>query len=159
MIVRPHKVLLIKNHFIEFSFDEEEDVLPDFDKFKSLNSAEQYYLAENYNWDDGVIVLKWIVESSKCDKGTACMIFWRAEPDYYFDFTADNVDEYERDVWELLQLMLAKFKANSFSRSRFEFIPAKEGYRTDWPTALDIWELPKELKDGVQGKRPFSFGL
>jgi len=163
MIVRPNKILLIKKNFIEFSFDgdfeNDEETIPDFDKFKSLNSAEQYFLADNYNWDDGAIVLKWIVESQKCDKGTACMIFWRAEPDYYFGFTADTIDEYEKDVWELLQKIVERFKADDFSQSKFGFIPTKEGYKTDWQTELDIWELPTELKDGINGKKPFAFGL
>lgn len=163
MIVRPNKILLIKKNFIEFSFDDdlenEEETIPDFDKFLSLNSAEQYFLAKNYNWDDGIIVLKWIVESPKCDKGTACMIFWCAEPDYYFEFTADTIGKYEKDIWELLQKIVERFKMNDFSQSKFEFIPTKEGYKTDWPTELSIWKLPTELKDGMKGKQPFAFGL
>ncbi len=61
MIIRPHKILLIKKNFFEFSFDDDiendEETIPDFKKFQTLNSAEQYYLADNYNWDDGTIVL------------------------------------------------------------------------------------------------------
>ena len=109
-MIRPNKILMIKKNFIEFSFDvdleNEEETIPDFKKFKTLNSAEQYYLADNYNWDDGPKVLQWIVDSSNCDKGTACLIFWRAEPDYYFDYTSNTVDEYEKDIWLLLQSII-----------------------------------------------------
>jgi hypothetical protein len=156
MIVRPHKILMIKKNFIEFSFNDNE---PNYNKFKSLNSAEQYFLAENYNWDDGVTVLKWIVDSKKCDKGTACMIFWSAEPDFYFDYTVDTIEEYEKDVWELLQKIIKRFKANDFYQSKFEFIPENQGYKTDWKTELEIWNLPKDLKKGIKGKRPFTFGF
>jgi len=163
MIVRPHKILMIKKNFIEFSFDDDiendEEIIPDFDKFKTLNSAEQYYLADNYNWDDGPIVLQWIIDSSRCDKGTACKIFWNAEPDYYYDFTAETIDEYEKDIWNLLQSILQRFKEDNFKTSRFEFIPADEGYKTDWPTKFDIWEIPTELKNGIKGKKPFGFGF
>tara|TARA_R110001583_G_scaffold27453_4_gene98137 strand:+ start:2914 stop:3408 length:495 start_codon:yes stop_codon:yes gene_type:complete len=163
VIIRPHKILLIKKHFFEFSFnddiDNDEETIPDLEKFKSLNSAEQYYLADIYNWDDGPIVLQWIIDSPKCDKGTACKIFWSAEPDYFYDFTAETIDEYEKDVWNLLQSILKRFKANDFAKSRFKFMPTEEGYKTDWPTKFDIWEIPAELKNGVNGKKPFGLGL
>lgn len=154
---------MIKNNFIEFSFDDDiendEETIPDYDKFKTLNSAEQYYLADNYNWDDGPIVLQWIIDSPKCDKGTACKIFWSAEPDYYYDFTAETIGQYEKDIWNLLQSILKRFKDDNFKTSRFQFIPADEGYKTDWTTKYDIWEIPTELKNGINGKKPFGFGF
>ena len=163
MIARPHKILLIKKNFIEFSFNEDEDndveIIPDFEKFKTLNSAEQYFLADNYNWDDGPIVLDWIIDSPKCDKGTALLIFWRAEPDFYFEYTADNIEEYEKPVWDLLQKILKKFKENGFKQSKYKFDPTAEGYKTDWKTELDIWEIPEELKIATKGKKPLNFGL
>ena len=163
MIIRPNKILMIKKNFIEFSFDDDidndEDTIPDFKKFQTLNSAEQYYLADNYNWDDGTIVLDWIIDSPKCDKGTACLIFWRAEPDYYFDYTAETIEEYQADVWNLLQKIVERFKKDDWKSSKFEFIPAKEGYKTNWPIKLDIWKFPNELNEGIKGKKPFLFGL
>ncbi|MDO6792502.1 DUF4274 domain-containing protein [Tamlana sp. 1_MG-2023] len=163
MIIRPNKILMIKKNFIEFSFDDDiendEETIPDFKKFQTLNSAEQYYLSDNYNWDDGTIVLDWIIDSPKCDKGTACLIFWRAEPDYYYDYTAENIEEYQADVWHLLQKIVERFKKNDFKSSKFEFIPTNEGYQTDWPIELDIWQFPTELNEGIKGKKPFSFGL
>jgi hypothetical protein len=163
MIIRPHKILLIKKHFIEFSFDDDidndEETIPDFKKFQTLNSAEQHYLADNYNWDDGTIVLDWIIDSPKCDKGTACLIFWRAEPDYYYDYTAETIQDYQSEIWYLLQKIIKRFKKDDFKSSKFEFIPAKEGYKTDWPIELDIWNFPAELNDGIKGKKPFGFGF
>ncbi len=163
MIIRPHKISLIKKNFIEFSFkkdeDDNEEIIPDFEKFKTLNSAEQYYLADNYNWDDGTIVLDWIIDSPKCDKGTASLIFWRAEPDFYFDFTTETIEDYEKPVWNLLQNIVRKFRKNGFMNSRYKFDPIVEGYKTDWKTELDIWEIPAELKTATKGKKPFAFGL
>ncbi|WP_027078039.1 DUF4274 domain-containing protein [Maribacter antarcticus] len=163
MIIRPHKISLIKKNFIEFSFkkdeDDNEEIIPDFEKFKTLNSAEQYYLADNYNWDDGTIVLDWIIDSPKCDKGTASLIFWRAEPDFYFDFTIETIEEYEKPVWNLLQKIVGKFRENGFKNNRYKFDPIVEGYKTDWKTELDIWEIPAELKTTTKGKKPFVFGL
>lgn len=159
MIIRPHKILLIKKNFIEFSINEDEEIIPDFEKFKTLNSAEQYFLADSYNWDDGPIVLDWIIDSPKCDQGTASLIFWRAEPDFYFDYTAETIVDYEKPVWNLLQKIVKKFKENGFTKNRLKFDPILEGYKTDWKTELDVWEIPKELKTATKGKKPFRFGL
>ncbi|WP_158851848.1 DUF4274 domain-containing protein [Algibacter sp. L1A34] len=32
-------------------------------------------------------MLNWIIDSPKCNKGIALLIFWRAIPDFYFDYT------------------------------------------------------------------------
>jgi len=159
-MILPHRVKFIQKHFFEFSFNEdnEEEAVPDFEKFKTLSSAEQYHLAKIYNWDDGTQVLKWIVESSNCDKGTATRIFWMAEPDYYFDFTDETIDEFEKDVYDLLKIIIERFKKDNFKSSKFGFIPAKEGYKKDWDNAVGIWELPNSLKEGNKGSKPLVFG-
>lgn len=105
MIVFPQRKKFIIKNFFELSY-KEGDITPDFELFKTLNSYEQFYLAEIYNWDDGSEVLKWIIESPICDKGTASLIFWSAEPDFYFDYTEQTIDDYEKDTFDLLQLIL-----------------------------------------------------
>jgi hypothetical protein len=148
MIILPHRKKLIENNFFEFSFNNgnDDEIKPDFEIFKSLNSFEQYYLAEIYNWDDGVVVLEWIIDSPKCDKGTASNIFWSAEPDYYFDFTNETIDEYEKDIFDLLQKILRKFNNDEFKKSKIKFDPIKSGYRIDWKIEHKIWEFTDELK-------------
>ena len=159
MVILPHRTKLIRKHFFEFSFDsDEEDPIPDFKVFQGLSAAEQYYLASIYNWDDGAIVLDWIIDSPKCDKGTAIMIFWMAEPDYYFDYTADTVADWAEEVWYLLQKIITKMKAGQFKTSRFPFIPSENGYRTDWESAIGIWELPADLINGSTGRKPLAIG-
>jgi len=59
----------------------------------------------------------------------------------------------------LLQKIITRFKADNFAQSKYEFLPVKEGYKTDWPAAVDIWGIPSDLKNGIKGKKPFSLGL
>ena len=118
MIILPYKEKFIQEKFIEFSFNnEDEDFLPDFKDFEKLNSTDQYYLAENYNWDDGVEVLKWIIESEKCDKGTASLIFWTSEPDFYFEKSVNEISDYEKDTFLLLKRIVEKFNKKEFRKS------------------------------------------
>lgn len=161
MIITPKRVKLIREHFFEFTFDgdeSEEDSIPDFETFQTLSSAEQYYLASTYNWDDGTIVLDWIIGSPKCDKGTAVMIFWMAEPDYYFDYTEETVEEWAKDVWLLLQKILIKIKKDEFKRSKYAFNPRSNGYQTKWESAKGKWELPDDLIKGTKGVKPIVIG-
>ena len=162
MIVRPSVEKLIQENFLEYSFDDESensDFTPSKQLFKRLNSAEQYYLAEHFNWDGGVEVLNWIIDSKKCDKGTASMIFWKAEPDFYMERTPETIEEYERDTFELLQKIIGKFRKNEFRRSRLKFDPVSSGYDTDAQSELELWELPKELRSATKGMRPISIGF
>ncbi len=145
---------LILDNFFEFSFDKEDGYLPDKELFDSLSSEEQYFLVSIYNWDDGIEVLDWVVESDKCDLGTAIQIFWLAEPDYYFEFSETTIDEYEKGVWELLQKILRKVRGGEFENKKFEFIPVEEGYHVEYENQLEIWRLPSILKEGTRGVKP-----
>lgn len=159
MTILPNRIMIIENNFFEFSFDseeEEEEPIPDYAIFESLSSAEQFYLESIYNWDDGTIVLDWIIDSPKCDKGTATMIFWMAEPDYYFDCTEETVEYWARDVWKLLQKIISKIRKNEFKTSKFEFNPIQNGYKTDWHNAKGIWALPTDLVQGTTGINPIT---
>ena len=112
-------------------------------------------LAENYNWDDGIEVLNWIINSPKCDLGTAILIFWESAPDYYAEYNIENIRESEKDTFDLLLKIIAKIKNREFKKSRFEFIPSE--YRvTEFKSEYDIWKLPNELKTGNKGISPIS---
>ena len=161
MIISSKRVKFIKDNFFEFTFqdeDSEKEVIPDIKAFQSLTSAEQYFLASIYNWDDGTTVLDWIIDSEICDKGTATMIFWMAEPDYYFDFTEETIDDWAKDVWKLLQRIVTKVKNGEFTKSKYGFNPTKNGYQTEWESAKGIWELPNELIKGNKGIKPIAIG-
>ncbi|MEM8969560.1 MAG: DUF4274 domain-containing protein [Bacteroidota bacterium] len=156
MIILPSKERLIEKHFLEYSFSDD-DTKPNFDVFKKLNSFDQYYLASIFNWDDGIEVLNWIIDSPKCDSGTACMIFWQAEPDYYADHTIDTIDEINKDVFELLQKIVERFKTNGFKWNLLKFDLLDNGYDTTTISSKhDIWELPEKLKNGTKGFVPIS---
>lgn len=161
MIIKPRRVNFIRDNFFKFSFedeDSEDEVIPDFNASKTLNSAEQYFLASQYNWDNGTIVLDWIIDSPICDKGTATLIFWTAEPDYYFDYNEETIDEWARDVWKLLQKIISKMNKGDFTKSIYGFNPSRNGYETEWESAKGIWLLPNDLKKGVKGIKPIAIG-
>lgn len=148
MFILPHKEKLIHENFFEFSFDGR---TPDAELFKKLNSADQYYLVERYNWDDGEEVLHWIIDSPKCDKGTAAMIFWLAEPDFYLKRTEATIPDYEKETFRLVQKIILKFQRNEFKKSRFKYDPSDR--LCHFPDNL---EIPAELRQPTKGVYPIS---
>jgi hypothetical protein len=160
MIILPFKERFIRANFIEFSFNsEDENYLPDFKLFEKLNSTDQYYLAQNYNWDDGIEVLKWIVESKKCDKGTASLIFWTSEPDYYFEKSESEISDYEKDTFLLLKRIVEKFNTNEFKSSNLKYNPTDREKRIDWSKLNSEWFIPEELKKTTKGFSIICFGI
>ena len=159
MIILPYKEKFILETFIEFSFNNEEDCLPDFKKFEKLNSTDQYYLAQNYNWDDGVEILKWIIESKKCDKGTASLIFWTAEPDYYFEKSENEISNYEKDTFLLLKRIVEKFNHKEFKNSSLKYDPTNREKRIDWIKQNSEWNIPEEIKKPTNGFSIISLGI
>lgn len=153
MIVKPSRENFIKENFFELSFRDEN---PNFEKFKTLNSTELHYLADIYNWDDGVEILSWIINSDKCDKGTALMIFWRAVPDYYLEKNEDELEIYEKEVYQLLNIIVEDFKSNKFRRSILKYNPADD-FNMDSQEIVK-WNIPNEMVNQTKGFRPVYLG-
>lgn len=159
MIILPYKEKFIIENFIEFSFDsDDENFLPDFKLFEKLNATDQYYLAENYNWDDGVEILKWIIESKKCDKGTASLI-WTSEPDYYFEKSESEISDYEKDTFLLLKRIVEKFNNKEFKKSNLKYNPTNREKRINWSKQNSEWKISEELKKPTKGFSIISLGI
>ncbi|MFC7773761.1 DUF4274 domain-containing protein [Flavobacterium sp. GCM10027622] len=160
MILLPYKERLIRENFLDISFNNEgDDNLTNFKLFEKLNSTDQYYLAENYNWDNGIAILKWIIESKKCDKGTASLIFWTSEPDYYFEKSEAEISDYEKDIFLLLKRIVEKFNHKEFKKSNLKYNPADREKRIDWSKQNLEWNIPEELKKPTKGFPIISLGI
>ncbi|WP_083320936.1 DUF4274 domain-containing protein [Hymenobacter glacialis] len=158
MIILPNKERFIQENFIEFSFNNEEDYVPDYRLFEKLNSTDQYYLAQHYNWDDGVEILKWIVESQKCDKGTASLIFWTSEPDYYLEQSVDEISEDEKEVFLLLRRIVEKYNNKEFTKSNLKYDPTNRVNKIDWSRVNFEWSIPEEIRKPTKGFSIISLG-
>jgi len=124
-IPRIRKKFLLEK-FKEFSFvvgGNGDDLPADKEAFESIDDpAEIHFIVENYNWDDGPSVLNWIVNSPLCTKASALIIFWSSAPDYYMEFEKgsvlkqfdDKVDEYNTEVFRLLENVVERVEKDNF---------------------------------------------
>ncbi len=143
----------IETHFLEWSLNKPGDFIPDKSLFENLcHPAELHYLAYIYNWDDGSLVLEWILESKLCTKSTANFLFWRAGPDYYLKCDLDDFntcDSYNLDGFRVIRNVMEKYRLNNFSEYEIEFDPA--GEIESILTKEPRWEIPEDMYSFIPG--------
>ena len=143
----------IRAHFFEWSFGQPESYVPDRALFLTLaHPAELHYLASIYNWDDGDLVLDWILESELCTRATANLLFWRAAPDWYLRCDLDNEStcpSYNLAGFRVLRKVLQKYQANSFSAYAIKFDP--KGEIEEVCEKNPMWDFPPGVYDVIEG--------
>lgn len=85
--------------------------------FRALKTTEElHYLATHHNWDNGVKVLQWIVESPICSEAIALELFWLAQPQDFQQCKLDIAlqDEYLNEVFKLLKTILKNYPDNFY---------------------------------------------
>jgi len=155
--VSDDRLALLHAHFFEFSFDGRK---PDRTIFEAIvNPVEYHIIAGNYNWDDGAEVLTWIVNSSLCDAGTALMIFWRAQPDFYTQFLTAEEADYEAEVYILVRTILDNWEAGFYQTSFISYNPKADpmGADPDYHHPKEKWRIPPALTQPVQGELEVLF--
>lgn len=131
------------------------DASPDKALFDTItSSAELHYLADIYNWDDGPEVLGWIIDSPYCDRGTAALLFWRAEPDFYTDYTDESEISFDDGILPLLQRLMQHWEAGFYTRAQIAYDrrsdPGAEALAANY--GQKKWVIPDYLISPTQGK-------
>ncbi len=147
--VFPNKAKKIEDKFFEFSFDDRD---PQPEDYKLLDSASSlHYLADIYNWDDGEEVLDWIISNPKCDKGTALMIFWRAEPDYYTRYQDETDADHDAEEFRFVKKIIHNFETGFYKREQIHYDPSADGHDVDYIDKNAKWEIPDLMKKSTKG--------
>jgi hypothetical protein len=102
------------------------------------------------NWDFiEPEVWRWIVTRPDCDRATALAIFWKAQPEYYLQYSgAQAVPASERDAYSLLALIRDRWAAGSYTRGELAFDPDSDA----WP--IDQADLTRRYGDRVERLMP-----
>jgi hypothetical protein len=149
--VSDERIALLQAHFFEFSF---EGRAPDRAVFDAITNPVEYHLiAANYNWDDGPEVLTWIVTSPLCDRATAQLLFWRAQPAFYTQFTSAEEAEYEAEVYILLRTIIQQWEAGAYTGSLIAYDPRTDALAEDinYHYPQEKWAIPPYLKQPSTG--------
>lgn len=80
----------------------------DMDKeyfLKNTNSPEELHVfVQHHNWDDGINPIFKVIENKVCDRNTALLVFWLAQPTYYQQFDAKNLAPRDKE-WNMWQFV------------------------------------------------------
>jgi len=151
-IIGTKKSKFIKDKFFEVSFrggGDDKASRDDFDKLTS--SKDLHYLASIFNWDDDKDVLEWIINSPLCDKGTALLIFWRSQPDFYTRFDNEDEADYERETFRLVRNIVKNFHDGIYKKARIRFNPKSDEFDVNYVDSKAKWVIPDEMKKGIIG--------
>lgn len=107
--------------FIENNFFYSEHL--EKEKFESLTSTfELDYIIKNYNWDNGLELIKWISNSKLCSKATAIEVFWLCCPR---DFLKYDLEKKSKDeTFEIIKVILNNLSVNFYNESEISFDPS-----------------------------------
>ena len=142
----------LTEQFYELSFD---DRLPDRKLFNTIQKPEElHFLADQHNWDDGVELLEWIIDSEFCDEATARLIFWRSQPEFYTEFIAEKEAGSFADVYLLLRKIVKNVESGVYKKRELEFNPLTDvGSPSDihYRNPKEKWPIPDTMKLPVKG--------
>ncbi len=122
------------------------------EEFEELTKAEELHqVVDNYNWDEGPELLQWIIESPLCDKGTALLIFWRANPVYHTQYSEDPKN-WNSGGYQLVQAVLKKWQENGFSQGIIAYDPEKDYAAETDEEERGAWSIPADMRNATPGE-------
>ncbi len=136
-------------HVIRAMFD-------DFEEVKNLPSPlELHVVASNWNWDDGCKVLEWIIRNPICDKGTALLLYWRACPKWFYQYTSrDEIPEWSRSIYDFIKEVEERYLSGFYKQAEIAFDP-RDDEGTNWieeyPNVKVKQEIPDQMKAAIPG--------
>jgi len=128
----------------------------ELNELKKLRTPEELQLFASYhNRDGGEYAYRWVIENPKCDKGTALMIYWRAEPVTLYEeyLQEEDVPAHARDIYQTTKEIEKRVQSGFYKNHIFKYDALTEGYLEE---SFDTSELkqviPKEMFEFNQGK-------
>ena len=86
---------------------------------------ELHAFADTWNWDDGTWALEEILGNPACEAATALLIYWRAAPEWYLQYSdRDAAASWEREDFDFLIRLEARYLAAEFRVGSLSFDPA-----------------------------------
>ncbi len=77
---------------------------------KPFSTEDLYRRAQTHNWEEGFRFLRNILEHQNCDKGTALMMYWNSNPEYFTRYESEeDAQSWERANYRFLKLIEEKY--------------------------------------------------
>lgn len=117
----------------------------------NFTRAEQLFVrTELYNWDNGNNRLYETLNSEHCDKATALMIYWRADPNFYYgryDSEADIPEGWQLNGYKLMKEAEKLLLENNFPET-IGYTPDEDRIPKDQSV---LKKIPSQLLQPTKG--------
>ena len=104
-----------------------------------------HFLADNWNWDNDLTIIRLISESPICSKATALMIFWLAQPCDYTQYKLGSKLTNDDCVFTIIETILNRFKKDDYLETSITYNP-----KNDMPSDA-TFEIDDKMKIEVDG--------
>lgn len=136
------------------------------DKLKAMGPDGWHRIALYANWDfTEEAVWKWIVSQSDCDRATALTIFWKASPDYYFQYqNRASVPGDDRSGYDLVASIRERWLAGGYKRGELAFDLSEDFVPVDFADlerrygARVATLMPVSMRGPLPGRRIANVG-
>ena len=97
-----------------------------------MSAAELHAFVDQMNWDGGgADRLTRVLSHPLCDRGTALMMYWRAQPRFFIQYgtrerVRDELGPTELAEYDMLRDIERRFQSNDFSTDDIAFDPADD---------------------------------
>lgn len=110
----------------------EEEIWIDLKEWLENAEPSQWHsLAQDWEWENGIKGLQWIISNPKCDKATALLIYWAADPNFYYQFNGiENLQpsNNNRQIFDFLLDIEAKYTTNYYTINNWNYDPTNDVY-------------------------------
>lgn len=103
--------------------DEQIRIEHQIDWLKNASPDDWHRVALDFNWDERIDPLRWIVEQPECDKATALTIFWLGQPAYFLMEVAEKggADDAQNPVWDMLKYIAQRINEKGYHRAQIAY--------------------------------------
>lgn len=95
---------------------------------EATDPEELHRFAELWNWDGGYVAMLMLTRNSACDAGTALMVYWLAQPEFYLRYASrDEVSEWEHEGYDFVTELEGRIVADDFATRQIPYDPRADG--------------------------------
>jgi hypothetical protein len=102
---------------------------PDVDgiPMEKMTPRQLHRYVEYYNWDGPQAPMWRVIGHAKCDLGTALMVFWLCEPEFFHELLArgEKLEKYMIGGFKLMRSVMARVRRGQYRRAQFSFNPRR----------------------------------
>lgn len=108
-----------------YEIEEEDEYIRVLSEIKDKN--ELHELARNTNWDGGYFELNAIIDHQVLDKGTALLLYWFGEPEFFAKYKDSPEElEYQQEGFQLVKRLENMLLNRTFVSNEIRFDPVKD---------------------------------